>query len=76
MKRRQLKIEPGIVVGAAIDTQQLLPKTCPAEVRDHTRRMIDIVGKQGGYILGGSHSIQADCPDENIVAMRDEALQR
>lgn len=65
-----------ITFDGAIDIQQLLPTASPAEVRRHTRRMIDIVGREGGYILGGSHNIQADCPDENIIAMVDEALQR
>jgi uroporphyrinogen decarboxylase len=65
-----------ITLDGAIDIQQLLPNGSPAEVRRHTRRMIDIVGRQGGYILGGSHNIQADCPDENIIAMVDEAMQR
>jgi uroporphyrinogen decarboxylase len=65
-----------ITFDGGIDTQQLLPNASPGEVRAHTRRMIDIVGRAGGYILGGSHSIQADCPDENIIAMVDEAMGR
>ena len=65
-----------ITLDGGIDIQQLLPNASPAEVRAHTRRMIDVVGRDGGYILGGSHNIQADCPDDNIIAMVDEALQR
>ncbi len=74
----ELKREFGdrITFDGGIDTQQLLPNALPRQVRDHTRRMIDIVGRHGGYILGGSHNIQADCPDENIIAMVDEALGR
>jgi uroporphyrinogen decarboxylase len=62
-----------ITFDGGIDIQQLLPNGSPAEVATHTRRMIDIVGRDGGYILGGSHNIQADCPDENIIAMVREA---
>lgn len=65
-----------ITFDGGIDTQQLLPNASTREVRAHTRRMVDVVGRQGGYILGGSHNIQSDCPDENIIAMVDEALGR
>ena len=56
-----------------IDIQQLLPNASPEEVRAHTRRMIDVVGRDGGYILGASHAIQSDVPLENILAMIGEA---
>ena len=45
-------------------------------MRAHTRRMIDVVGRSGGYLLGPSHHIQADVPSENIIAMIDEANGR
>jgi len=32
------------------------------------------LGKNGGYILGPSHAIQAGTPPENILAMFDTAL--
>lgn len=56
-----------------IDVQELLPNGSVEQVREHTRQMVDIVGKKGGYILGGSHYIQADTPVENVVAMIEEA---
>jgi uroporphyrinogen decarboxylase len=37
------------------------------------KRLIDTLGKDGGYILGPSHAIQAGTPPENIVAMFDTA---
>ncbi len=57
----------------AIDTQQLLPHGSVEEVRREGRRMIDVVGKNGGYVLAGSHSIQGDVPLDNVVAMIEEA---
>ncbi|GAG38087.1 unnamed protein product, partial [marine sediment metagenome] len=57
----------------AIDIQELLPKGSEQDVRNQVRRTIDMVGKDGGYILAGSHTIQADAPLENIIAMIDEA---
>jgi uroporphyrinogen decarboxylase len=65
-----------ITFDGGIDIQQLLPNASPTEVRAHTHRMIDLVGREGGYILGGSHSIQTDCPDKNVIAMVDEAMRR
>jgi uroporphyrinogen decarboxylase len=57
----------------AIDTQRLLPMGSETEVRRHVRKMIDVVGRNGGYILAGSHSIQGDVPLGNILAMVEEA---
>ncbi|MBN1554070.1 MAG: hypothetical protein JXA11_04940 [Phycisphaerae bacterium] len=56
-----------------IDIQEFLPHASTEEVRRHTRRMIDVVGRDGGYILAGSHTLQADIPVENVVAMIEEA---
>ena len=71
----RLKAEFGaqLCFHGAIDTQALLPNGSVQEVRRHVRKMIDVVGKDGGYILAGSHSIQADVPVENIIAMIEEA---
>ena len=35
--------------------------------------MIDIMGKEGGYILSGSHTIQADANVDNLIAMIKES---
>jgi len=40
-----------------------------AEVKSH----INILGKNGGYILGPSHAVQAGTPPENIYAMFETA---
>jgi len=56
-----------------IDTHRLLPFGSPSEVRQEVKKMIDIMGKGGGYILSTVHNIQAEVPPENIVAMFDEA---
>lgn len=54
-----------------IDTQGILRKGTPIEVREHTKKFIDIMGKDGGYILAAAHNIQSDVPVENIIAMFD-----
>lgn len=56
-----------------IDIQDLLPNASPAEVRQHVRRMLEEVGRDGGYILSGSHTLQADIPVDNVIAMLEEA---
>lgn len=71
----KLKAEFGdrLCFHGGIDIQDLLPNATPEEVRRHVRRMIDEVGRDGGYILAGSHTLQADTPVENIIAMIEEA---
>ena len=36
-------------------------------------RLIDVLGRGGGYVLGPSHAIQAGTPPENIAALFDTA---
>jgi uroporphyrinogen decarboxylase len=56
-----------------MDTHRLLPFGSPSEVRKEVRKMIDLMGKGGGYILATVHNIQAEVPPENIAAMFEEA---
>ena len=71
MEPERLKEEFGnkICFWGGINTQQILPFGTPEEVAEETRRIIDILGKGGGYILNSVHNIQAEVPPENIVAM-------
>jgi uroporphyrinogen decarboxylase len=57
----------------AVDTQRVLPRGTVEEVRAETRRRIDELGSEGGYVLGAVHNIQPDVPVANILAMYDEA---
>ena len=59
-----------------IDTHRVLPFGTPEEVRKEVRRMINILGKKGGYVLASVHNIQAEVPPENIVAMFEEGKSR
>jgi uroporphyrinogen-III decarboxylase len=56
-----------------VDTQRVLPRGTVEEVRAETRRRIDELGSEGGYVLGAVHNIQPDVPVANILAMYDEA---
>ena len=59
-----------------IDTQNLLPFGSPQEVRKATIDTVDILNKNGGYVLGSVHNIQNDVPPQNITAMYEAALQK
>jgi len=53
----------------AVDTRQVLPFGTPDEVRQEVRRVIDLLGPGGGYMLSSVHTIMNDVPPENILAM-------
>ena len=60
-----------IIFCGAIDTHRILPFGTPAEVRAEVKRIIDVLGKDGGYMLASVHTIMPDVPPENILAMVD-----
>jgi len=57
-----------------VSVQTTLPFGTPEDVRSETEGLIQVLGANGGYILGPSHAIQAGTPPENILAMFDTAL--
>jgi uroporphyrinogen decarboxylase len=57
----------------AIDETELLTHGSPARVREETTRTIDILGRNGGYIVSPTHQVQGDTPVENILALFDAA---
>ena len=52
-----------------ISTQRLLPMSDPDTVRRETRRLMGILGRNGGYIVAPTHAIPNDVPTENIIAL-------
>ena len=61
--------------GGAIDSQHVLPRGTPEEVRESIRRNIEAFKPGGGYVFNNVHNIQSDVPPENILAMYDAALE-
>ncbi len=53
----------------AIDIQELLPRGTPEKVSAEVNRICKIVGRNGGYILAGSHHFQTDIPISNILVI-------
>ena len=57
-----------------MDLQHVLCRGTPQAVADEVRRLVDILGRGGGYILGPGHTyIQTDAPIPNILAMYETA---
>lgn len=74
MNLPSLKKEFGrkIVFNGAIDSHHVLLGSSPAQVKESTRQVLDIMMKGGGYVGGASHdTILEETPVENILAMFD-----
>jgi len=55
--------------GGVCDTQRVLPFGTPEEVREETRRRLDDLMPDGGFVAAPIHNIQDGVPPENIMAM-------
>ena len=62
-------------IHGGMDMQNLLPSATPEEVEAEARRYCEVLGKDGGYILGPAHLFQPDVPPENILAVYRGAQQ-
>lgn len=54
-----------------ISTQRTLPFGTPEQTCEEVKRLIEVVGKNGGYFAAPAHSTPADAKPENIAAMLD-----
>ena len=59
-----------------IDEQQLLTFGSPGEVEEETSHILDLMGKNGGFVAAPSHNIQGDVPPENIIAFCRQVKER
>lgn len=55
--------------GGGVDTQRILPRGTPQEIRDEVRRRIDDLAPGGGFVFSTVHNVQADVPPGNYMAM-------
>ncbi len=66
--------------GGGCDTQRILPRGTPAEVREHVLNQCEVLAPGGGFVFQQVHNILANVPVENILAMfeavRDYNSQR
>lgn len=56
-----------------VDTQRVLPRGSPADVRAEVRRLVDALGTGGRYVVSSCHFLLEDVPAQNVLAMFDEA---
>ncbi len=67
---RKVKQEFGkdITFYGGVSTQHVLPYGTPEEVKNQTKELLEVMGKDGGYICAPTHSIPNDVPTKNIEA--------
>lgn len=58
-----------IAFHGGIDVENLLPNASPEQVKEKVEYTTELLGENGGYIIAGSHHIQADVPIKNVLAM-------
>ena len=61
--------------GGGCDTQSVLPRATPEQVRSHVLERLEIFSPGGGFIFAQIHNITAEVPPENIVAMFDAVAE-
>ena len=74
MDPAELKAEFGDRItfwGGGIDTQNTLPTGTPEQVRERTKKNIEIFKPGGGFVFATIHNMQPDVPVENVLAMLD-----
>jgi uroporphyrinogen decarboxylase len=76
MDHEELKNEYGndLIFFGGICVQDLLPNGTPESIMSEVKRIAEILGKNGGYIIAPAYNIQDDTPVENIIALF-EAVQ-
>ncbi|MEK7720283.1 MAG: uroporphyrinogen decarboxylase family protein [Bacteroidota bacterium] len=52
-----------------MNTQSVLNRATPSEVKKHVRANLELFAPGGGYVFNTVHNILSDVPPENIVAM-------
>ena len=58
-----------------VSVQKLLPFGTPAEIRYEVKRLIEHVGRGGGFIVSPSHDMPGDIPLENLLAFIDAVME-
>jgi uroporphyrinogen decarboxylase len=61
--------------GGSIDSQRVLPRGTPEEIRQQVAENLKAFMPDGGYVFNNVHNIQAGVPPENIVALYDAAYE-
>ncbi|MDR2706106.1 MAG: hypothetical protein LBC02_10040 [Planctomycetaceae bacterium] len=70
-----LKYRGRLTFHGGLSTQRTLPFGTPEEVRNETRRLLEL-GAEGSYILSPSHAVEGDVPLENMIVFIEEAQRQ
>jgi uroporphyrinogen decarboxylase len=76
-EREFLKAEYGdrLVFWGGLDQQKLMPFGTPEQVREATKKLLDVFMPGGGYVFCTGHNIQTGVPPENVLAAYDTAYE-
>lgn len=58
-----------ITLHGGVDVQGWLQKAALEEIEKEVTQLLEIIGRNGGYILSPSHNIQPDTPFENVLEL-------
>ncbi|MGA2496535.1 MAG: uroporphyrinogen decarboxylase family protein [Tepidisphaeraceae bacterium] len=61
--------------GGAIDSQKVLPRATPEQIRQDVRRHLEVWKPGGGYVFNNVHNIQSDVSGANTTAFYDAAYE-
>lgn len=78
MEPERLKAEFGRELtfwGGGCDTQGILFRGTPQQVREDVRRRMEVFMEGGGFVWNQIHNVMADVPPANIEAMLDAAYE-
>jgi len=78
MEPERLKKEFGSEItfwGGGCNTQSILNRATPEQVRDHVRHNLEVFSANGGYVFNSIHNIMPDVPPGNIMAMFDTVFE-
>ena len=73
MDLQRIKSEYGndVAFWGGVSVQQTMPWGTPEDVRNEVKMLIETVGKDGGYVIAQSHTIEPEVPFENIIAFKE-----
>jgi uroporphyrinogen decarboxylase len=78
MEPASLKAQYGrqLTFHGGVDIIQTLPRGTPEQVQREVQARVEVLGRDGGYIMCSSHHIQPDTSLENVLAMYDPVLRQ
>ncbi len=69
------KYDKRIIFCGAIDTQKILPHGSTEDVKQEVKRVMNILGQGGGYMVATVHTVMNEVPAENVLAMVDAVIE-